>query len=36
MQDYQKYFVVNGPSSFSKAGSVTHEKCPSDEIDRAF
>ena len=29
------YFVVNWPSPFSEAGSVTQEKCASDEIDRA-
>ena len=34
--DSQKYFFVNGPSPISEAGSLTHEKCPSDEIDRAI
>ena len=32
----QKYFVVDGPSPFSEAGSVTHEKSPSNEIDRVI
>ena len=35
MQDYQKYFV-DGTSPFSEAGSDTHEKCPSDEIERTI
>ena len=36
MRDFQTYFVVDLPSPFSEASSVTHEKCPSDEIYRAF
>ena len=36
MRDCQKYFDVDGPSPFSEAGSVIHEKYPSDEIDRAI
>ena len=36
MRERQKYFVINCPSSFSESGSVTNEKCISDEIDRAM
>ena len=36
VQDCQKYFVVDGPSLFSKNGSVTLEKCPSNEMDRVI
>ena len=36
MRDCQNYFAVNGHSPVTEAGSVTHEKFPSDERDRAI